>query len=126
MKPAAIQAAAKPGAKAAAKPATKKAAAKPGAKAAKAVAEAKPLITAGAKATPVAPLMDHPAPADMPGAPFAPPPPGGYAADAGSSDAPGTDSKGHDVVAAAAQAAGGLVQVGLGVAKTILARLPRR
>jgi hypothetical protein len=96
---------------AAKKPAAKKAVAKPAAK--------KP--AAKAPAAEAATLLDHPAPADMPGAPFAPPPAGTAAAPA----APDAHAKGHDVVSAAVQAANGLVQIGAGVARTILARLPR-
>jgi hypothetical protein len=129
-KPPAKPAATKPAAK---KPATKRApavqappkraAAKPSASPAVKKPRAKPPVKAPAAAGAAAPLLDHPAPADMPGAPFAPPPSGGYSAPA--APEAGTAAKGHDVLSLALRAAATLAQIGVGVARTVLGRLPR-
>ena len=76
-----------------------------------------------ARAAAMQPLLDHPAPADIPGAPFAPPPPR-PPSDAFDHDA-AAGSQGRDVVSVAVRLAGDVAHAGVGVARSILRRLPR-
>jgi len=76
-----------------------------------------------ARAAAMQPLLDHPAPADIPGAPFAPPPPR-TPSDAREQDA-AAGSQGRDVVSVAVRLAGDVAHAGVGVARLILRRLPR-
>lgn len=74
------------------------------------------------------PLLDHPAPAAMPGAPFAPPSAestSGRRAATPPRDAKAKDATGADPVSAVVHAAGNVVQAGVDVAKAVLGRLPR-
>ncbi len=75
------------------------------------------------RAAAMQPLLDHPAPADIPGAPFAPPPPR-PPSDAFEQDA-AAGSQGRDVVSVAVRLVGEVAHTGVGVARSILGRLPR-